>query len=327
MYLLSLATLKHIKFILLFVIVSVAKGQQYPFWSQYRSNLFMMNPAAAGTKKDFNTALTYRNQWVGMTGGPKTLSVSADGKLAKGKMGLGAFVFQDKIGPYSYTSMAVAVAYKIKFPDVALSFGLNGSYNSQGINGAFLTYQNSQDVAMLNITSTGKAKAFNAAGGILLYNDRFHLGISANNLAGTSFNYDLSKNSVKRGVYKTVPHFCASLGYNWGDNPDFVFENNLMVVLVAGTPLLVDYYLRVHIKNALFVGAGVRLGSAIVGQLGYTFQQWGQISYSYDYTTNKLNSFNSGSHEIRLVFFYEKPKRRNGRGTGEFIHQRYQYML
>jgi hypothetical protein len=100
-----------------------------------------------------------------------------------------------------------------------------------------------------------------------------------------------------------------------------------MAVYVSGVPFLLDYYLRLHVKNAFFFGAGIRLGVAVVGQLGYTFQQWGQISYSYDYSTNKLNAYNSGSHEIKLVFFYEKPKGRRGRGTGEFIHQRYQYML
>ncbi|MEO8761671.1 MAG: type IX secretion system membrane protein PorP/SprF, partial [Bacteroidia bacterium] len=328
MYLLSLAALKLVKLILLFLCVSIAHAQQYPFWTQYRSNLFMMNPAAAGTKKDVDFGLSYRDQWVGMAGAPKTLSASLDGRVAKGKVGLGGFVFQDKIGPYSYTSVAIAAAYKIKFPDVALSFGMNGSYNSQGINGASLTYQNTQDAAFTNVLSTGKARAFNAAGGIMLYNDRFHIAISANNLAGTSFNYDLNpQDNIKKGQFKTVPHFCASIGYNWSGNPNFIWENNVMLVLVAGTPLLFDYYLRLHIKNAFFFGAGIRIGSAVVAQLGYTFQNWGQISYSYDYTTNMLNSYNSGSHEIKLRFFFEKQKKRKGRGTGEFIHQRYQYML
>jgi len=327
MYLLSLAVLKRVIFILLFFTVSAAHAQQYPFWSQYRSNLFMMNPAAAGAKKDVDFGLVYRDQWVGMAGAPKTLSASLNGRVAKGKVGLGGFIFQDKIGPYSYLSVALAAAYKIKFPDVALSFGLNGSYNSQGINGASLTYQNSQDLAMLNVTATPRATAFNAAGGVMLYNDRFHIAISVNNLAGTTFNYDISQDNPKRGLYKTVPHFCASVGYNWSGNPDYIWENNLMSVIVAGAPILIDYYLRLHIKNAFFFGAGIRVSSAVVAQLGYTFPKWGQISYSYDYTTNKLNSYNSGSHEIRLSFYFEKEKRRRGRGTGEFIHQKYQYML
>ncbi len=324
MYLLSLAALKHIKFILLFFIVSIGHAQQYPFWTQYRSNLFMMNPAAAGTRGDLDFRMTYRNQWVGFAGAPKTLGASLHAKLYKGKMGVGGYVFQDKIGPYSYLSAALAYAFKIKFDDVHLSIGANGSYNTMGINGASLTYQNSQDEAMINVISTQKAKAFNAAAGIMLYNDRFHIAFSMNNLAGTTFNYDKTTEIVKRGQFKTVPHFCASVGYNWSENKNFIWENNLMAVFVSGAPILVDYYLRLHIKNAFFVGAGVRLGVAVVGQIGYTFPDWGQISYSYDYSTNKLTSYNSGSHEIKLAFFYSKKKLAHGRGLGEFKNQKYQ---
>jgi type IX secretion system PorP/SprF family membrane protein len=319
--------LKYIKIILILFVVKVAKAQQYPFWTQYRTNLLMMNPAEAGTGKDVDFRMSYRDQWVGFSGAPKTLGTSLNSKLYKGKMGVGGYVFQDKIGPYSYLSAALAYAFKINFDDVALSIGMNGSYNTQGINGASLTYQNSQDEALFNVISTQKAKAFNAAGGVKLYNDRFFIALSANNLAGTTFIYDKTMEVVKRGIYKTVPHFCAAIGYNWSENDNFIWENNLMAVLVSGAPILLDYYLRLHIKNAFFFGAGIRLGVAVVGQVGYTFKEWGQISYSYDYSTTKLAAYNSGSHEIKLVYFFEKQKGGRGKSTGKFAHQRYQYIL
>lgn len=308
----------------MFFVAYEVQAQQYPFWSQYRSNLFMMNPAVAGTRKDIDFRMSYRDQWVGFAGAPKTMAVSLQAKLYKGKMGVGGYVFQDKLGPYSYLSAALAYAFRIKFDDVALSFGLNGSYNTMGINGASLTYQNTQDEAMLNVISTKKATAFNAATGVLLYNDRFYVSLSMNNLAGTTYNYDKTMELVKRGTYKTVPHFCASVGYNWSANMNYIFENNLMAVYVGGAPILVDYYLRLHIKNAFFVGAGIRLGVAVVGQVGYTIPQWGQISYSYDYSTNNLVAYNGGSHEIKLAFFYSKAKQQNGHGLGEFKNQKYQ---
>ncbi|MFI5205923.1 MAG: type IX secretion system membrane protein PorP/SprF, partial [Candidatus Paceibacterales bacterium] len=285
---------------------------------------FMMNPAVTGTRCDFDFRMSYRDQLVGFSGAPKTLGASLNAKLYKGKMGVGGYIFQDKIGPYSYLSAALAYSFIIKFNDVKLSIGANGSYNTMGVNGASLTYQNSQDEALLNVISTQKAKAFNAAAGLMLYNDRFHIAFSMNNLAGTTYNYDKTMEIVKRGIYKTVPHFCASVGYNWSQNKNFIFENNLMAVYVVGTPILVDYYLRLHIKNALFVGAGIRLGVAVVGQIGYTFPEWGQISYSYDYSTNKLGAYNSGSHEIKLAFFFNKKKLDHGRALGEFANQKYQ---
>lgn len=315
--------MKYIKFIFLSLIAINIHAQQYPFWTQYRSDLFLMNPAVAGTRQDVDFRMSYRDQWVGFAGAPKTMGASLNAKLYKNKMGVGGYVFQDKIGPFSYLSAALAYAFKIKFDDVALSIGANGSYNTMGINGASLTYQNTQDEALMNVISTQKARAFNAAGGALLYNDRFFISFSVNNLAGTTYNYDKTMEIVKRGIYKTVPHFCASVGYNWSGNPNFIWENNLMAVFVAGAPILVDYYLRLHIKNTVFFGGGIRLGVAVVGQLGYTFE-WGQISYSYDYSTNGLAPYNAGSHEIKLAFFYSKPHQQKGRGLGEFKNQKYQ---
>ena len=221
------STLKHIGFILLFFVTGIGYAQQYPFWTQYRSNLFMMNPAVAGTRGDVDFRMTYRNQWVGFAGAPKTMGASLHAKLYKGKMGLGGYIFQDKIGPYSYLSAALAYAFKIKFDDVALSIGANGSYNTMGINGATLTFQNSQDEAMMNVISTQKAKALNAAAGLMLYNDRFHISFSVSNLAGTTFNYDKTAEIVKRGIYKTVPHFCAAVGYNWSENKNFYLGKQL----------------------------------------------------------------------------------------------------
>ena len=284
----------------------------------------MLNPAVAGTRKDVDMRISYRDQWTGFLGAPKTLNASINAKLYKNKMGIGAYIFQDKIGPFSYVSAALAYAFKIKFDDVALSIGGSGSYNTLGVNGALLTYQNTQDEALLNVMSTKKAKAFNAAGGALLYNDRFFISVSVNNLAGTTYTYDKTMEVVKRGIYKVVPHFGIAIGYNWSENPDYVWENNLMAVSVAGAPILVDYYLRLHIKNAFYFGAGIRLGVAVVGQIGYTFPGWGQITYSYDYSTNALTPYNGGSHEIKMAFFFLKASQQRGHGLGEFKHQKYQ---
>lgn len=284
-----------------------------------------MNPAAAGMRADVEGGATYRNQWTGFAGAPVTMGASVTGRLYKNKMAVGGFVFQDKIGPYNWLSAALAYAFRIKFDDVALSIGLNGSYNSQGVNVGSLSYQDTHDQTMLNIYNNPKATNFNAAGGAMLYNDRFFISLSANNLAGSNFNYD--KVAKRYGEYRTVQHYCFALGYNWSANPDFVWENNLMAVYVGGVPPLLDYYLRLHIKNAFFFGAGYRFGVAVVAQAGYTFENTFQVAYSYDYNTNKLSTISNGSHELKLVYLFNKTQLKHGRGLGEFKHQRYQYML
>ncbi|HWY37485.1 MAG TPA: type IX secretion system membrane protein PorP/SprF [Bacteroidia bacterium] len=316
--------LKYLRYILLFCLPLASKAQQYPFWTQYRSNQFMMNPAVAGTRQILDARLSYRNQWTGFEGAPVTMGASFHAKVYKNKLGAGCFVFQDKIGPFTTLTSALALAYKIKFDDVALSFGANGSYNMQRANVGFMTYQNTQDNVINNIASTQKSNVFNAAAGLLLYNDRFHVGFSINNLMGSTFKYD-KKSTAKVGEIKTVSHYCFSVGYNYAANPAFVWENNVMAVLVPGIPILLDYYLRLHIKAGLFVGAGIRFGTAVVGQVGWTIKEY-QVSYSYDYATNNLRGPTGGSHEIKLVYFHSQSHLKHHGVSKEFLKQKFQYI-
>jgi type IX secretion system PorP/SprF family membrane protein len=314
--------------IVLFLAPILAWAQQYPFWTQYRSNLFMLNPAVAGTRQDIDARLSYRNQWVGFEGAPKTMGVSYHQKLYKNKMGLGGFVFQDQIGPFKNITTALAYAFKIKFDDVALSLGLNGSYNMQQVTQGFMTYQNTQDLAITNVLTTQKAHNYNAAAGVMLYNDRFYVAASMNNLIGSSFTYDkTSKGNTKYGVIQTVSHICLALGYNYSANPDYVWENSILANMVSGTPILFDYNLRLHIKHGLMVGGGFRLGTAVVAQVGWTFEDWVQLSYSYDFGTNHLRSTNSGSHEVKIVIFHNKAHLDHHKGVKEFQKQKFQQLL
>lgn len=319
--------LKYLLLILSFGLSSFLRAQQYPFWTQYRSNHFMLNPAVAGSRQIYDARLSYRNQWVGFDGAPKTMGASYHRKIYKNKMGVGGFVLQDQIGPFKTLTGAVAYSFRIKFDDVALSFGMNGSYNVQSVNAALMTYQNSTDVAISHMLTTQKTKNYNGAAGILLYNDRFYIGAAMNNLLGSTFTYDKTKAQNTKGEIKTVPHMCVSLGYNYSANPDYIWENTTAVIFVAGSPILFDYNLRLHINNALMVGGGIRLGTALVGQVGWTFTDWAQVSYSYDYNTNRLRPTNSGSHEIKIVFFHSRQHLDHHKGGKEFQKQKFQYLI
>jgi type IX secretion system PorP/SprF family membrane protein len=316
--------LKRLTLILLLCLPLFSKAQQYPFWTQYRSNLFMMNPAVAGTRQIVDARINYRNQWVGFEGAPVTMGASFHAKAYKNKMGIGGFVFQDKIGPFTTLTSALAYSFKVKFDDVALSFGVNGSYNMSRISASYMTVQNSQDVILANAAANAKSNAFNGAGGLLLYNDRFHIGVAINNLMSSTYKYD-KKASRKVGEIKTVPHYCFSLGYNYALNPDYVWENSMLAVLVPGIPILLDYYLRLHIKAGLFVGGGIRFGTAVTGQLGWTWGEY-QVSYSYDYNTNHLKSASNGTHEVKLVYAHSQSHQQHHGVSKEFLKQKFQYI-
>lgn len=301
-------------------------AQQYPWWTQYRANQTLYNPAFCGTKRLVDIRLNYRNQWTGFDGSPKTYALALNARLWKGRVGVGGFIFKDDIGPFKKINSSLTAAYHLKFSDSELSFGVQGNFMVQRFNGNDVTLRNQQDKA-INLYAEDKQKTFDGSFGLLYFNDRFHIGIGANNIAGSKMEYYKS-DSLKKGNYTNVPHYNFSAGFNWADDLDYTFENSILATYVPGVPLSFDYTIRLHIKQQLIAGLSFRLNDAIALQLGYTIKEKVQISYSYDFVTSPLRKYQSGSHELTLIFSSNFGTDKKRRGLDKrFTKQRYQYLI
>jgi type IX secretion system PorP/SprF family membrane protein len=308
---------------LLFSIKSYA--QQMPFYTQYRNNQFLLNPAIAGTKRTYDARIGYRAQWVGYEGAPSTSTVSFHSRYFKGKLGTGIYILQDKIGPFKFTDYGLSVAYHIRFPDVELSIGLSGDYKKYFLQGDKISIQLTQDPA-INQAVTDNVGIMDASAGLLLYNDRFHVGFSSQNLFEA--NAEFYKNDTsKRGNVTLVNHLNFSLGYNYAQNPDYVWESNFLINYVTAAPMVFDYTLRMHYKEKMFAGASIRLGDAIALHLGYTLYEKFRISYSYDLIIGKLRGYSGGTHEINLAFSAMHFSKKKSFINTQFLRQRYGYMF
>ncbi len=316
---------KFLIFIFIYLTLHVC-AQQYPWWSQYRNNQTLYNPAFCGTKRVLDIRINYRNQWTGFDGSPKTYALSLNSRLWKGRIGIGGFIFKDDIGPFRNLSTSLTAAYHLKFADSEISFGAQGNYLRQTFNGSDVTLRNQQDKAV-NQYLEDKDSNFDGSFGLLYYNDRFHLGIGGNNIASSKFEF-YKNDSLKKGRFTNVLHYNLSAGFNWADDPNFTFENSILAVFVPGVPFSFDYTLRLHMRQQLIAGLSFRLNDAIALQLGSTIKENFQISYSYDIVTSPLRKYQSGSHELSLIFSSNMGTDKKRRGVDKrFIRQRYQYLL
>jgi type IX secretion system PorP/SprF family membrane protein len=314
-------------FIFIFIVVSyVGFAQQYPWWSQYRNNQTLYNPAFCGTKRVIDIRINYRNQWTSFDGAPKTYALSLNSRLWKGRVGLGGFIFKDDIGPFKNINSSLTAAYHLKFADSEISFGVQGNYLRTSFNGNNITLRHQQDKA-INQYATDKTGTFDGSFGLLYYNDRFHLGVGANNIASSKMEF-YKNDSLKKGKYTNAPHYNISAGFNWADNPEFTFEHSVLAVYVPGVPFSFDYTLRVHMKKQLIAGFSFRLNDAVALNVGYTIKENFQINYSYDIVTSPLRKYQNGSHEITLIFSSMMGTDKKRRGLDKrFIKQRYQYLI
>ena len=302
-------------------------AQQMPYYSQFVNNYGMLNPAFTGVKGLFNAVVDYRTQWVGYDGAPQTSTINLNSRFLNGKMGAGLYMMQDVVGPSQQTNFGANYAYHIHFPDCELSTGLSGNYTKYTLNGNKITLHNTQDPS-IDQTVSSTVGVPDANVGFYLYNDRFHIGFSALHLLQSKAKF-YTGDTLKKSIIKYAPQMYGSLGYNYSQNSDYVWENTLLIDYVQGPPtIMLDYTLLVHYKRKIYAGASVRLNDAIALHLGVTILEGLQVSYSYDIIISKLQSYNSGSHEIMLIYNFDyTTNNRNSQRAKRFAHQRYSYML
>ncbi|MBI3500324.1 MAG: type IX secretion system membrane protein PorP/SprF [Bacteroidetes bacterium] len=314
-------------FYLSYVICHLSFSQQMPYYTQFKPNNIMLNPAVAGTKRIMDARLFYRNQWTGFDDAPVTMGFSANSRFMNGSMGAGIAYFSDKTGPTSRNDFALAYSYHAKFDDVELSLGAAGHLLSYLVDGSKLHMHIPFDNA-IDLAAFQKKKVWDASAGALFYNDRFHVGVSVLNFMEPTINYYPNDDTLHKTKIHMVPHVYGSVGYNWSGQEDWIWENSLQAVYSAFNPIVVDYNLRLHYKQVIFGGLSIRLRDAIALNAGVTIAGEFHISYSYDFIVSPLSAYQSGSHEIMLAWSsnlgLDKQKKYD---TSRFKRQRYGYMF
>jgi type IX secretion system PorP/SprF family membrane protein len=305
----------------------ICNSQQMPYYTQFKSNNAFISPAAVGTKRFIDARMDYRLQWAGFDDAPVTKGFSVNSRLVKGTMGLGINYFDDKTGPTKRSDLSFAYSYHIKFDDVELSAGLAYEMLTYLVDGTLLNLRVPLD-NVIDLTTTQRKKVTNASGGLLFYNDRFHIGVSVLNLLQPTINYYAVGDPLHKTNILMVPHVYANIGYNWSGQPQWIWENSLQVLYAEANPMTIDYNLRIHYMQKVFGGISIRLGDAIAFQAGTTFKEDFHISYSYDLVISSLRAFQAGSHEIMLAWSSDLGRDKKHRyNTDRFKKQKYRFMF
>src|SRR5687768_5876314 len=112
------------KIILLTAIMAgavIAKTQQLQSSSLYDMQGVLHNASMAGIQQSDDVkgiaGITYRDQWSGISGSPKTMTIFGSFALPKHKIGVAGYVYNDQTGPTSRTGVELSLAKHILFND------------------------------------------------------------------------------------------------------------------------------------------------------------------------------------------------------------------
>lgn len=295
---------------ILFIIILVSaclKGfaQQDAQFTQYMYNMSVINPAYATSKMGvLNLGGIYRTQWVGAEGAPKTGSFFAHTPI-KDNMEIGLSFTNDQIGEgiVNENTIAADYAYILTLNEkVKLSFGVKVGVNlfNTDFSGLILpdgtvVGSNSLDPAFNNLNQS----FLNLGSGAFLYSDNYYLGLSVPNFLP---NKHLKGEDGVSAIGTDEMHFFLTGGYVWDISDKLKFKPATMVKAVQGAPLSFDITANFLINNRFEAGAAYRFDDSISGLVGFRVTPTLRIGYAYDYTLTNLGDYNSGSHEVFLLF-------------------------
>lgn len=284
-------------FLVMLLFTSIAfYGQQEPQYTQYMYNTSIINPAYAGSTGNTTIFGLYRAQWVGLEGAPTTTNISMNKPIEGTNIGYGIEIINDKVGPSDQSQFSTNLSYTIFLNnDNRLAFGLKLTGSLLNIDYTKLNqYSQGESILQNNVSNRFSP---NIGAGLYYYNRNSYLGLSIPMILDTK-RYDDIVNSTANQRYHVylVGGKIYDLDYNLKFKPAFITK------VVSGAPIQVDFSGNFMFNEKFTFGVGYRWSASLSAMAGFQISNKLFLGYGYDRETTKLSNYNSGSHEIFLLF-------------------------
>lgn len=285
------------------VIYTCALAQQTPQFTQYMYNTIAVNPGYTGSREALSIIALHRSQWVGMKGAPTTQTVSIHSPLRNDRFGVGFSFINDKLGyernNYLYGDFSYTVNLGI---ETKLAFGIKAGLSYYSIDEALYNDpQVNSDPYFNNRFNIWKP---NVGAGIYLHQPKWYVGFSSPRLIENDYNKD--------GAYKAIEqsHYYGIAGYVFDltNNGSIKMRPTGLVKLTKGAPASIDGTLSFLFNEKFWIGGAYRVDDSVGALADFQISKQLRIGYAYDYPISKIRPYNSGSHEIFLLFDFKFDK-------------------
>jgi type IX secretion system PorP/SprF family membrane protein len=283
---------------------SVSLG--YPVYSQYLQNGLLINPAYAGSRGSLSTFLSYRMQWIGIPDAPVFQTISLNAPTKNDKVGLGIMAEFMKFGFTKSQSIYASYAYRIRFGQGRLSFGLRAGFDRSNTDySGILT--TSPDRVFMN--SDKPYFLPNVGAGVYYFSDKLFGGFSIP--AFLSYRKNTSTGAVE--AYHSFSEY------------DLIFSGGGLVsisqALKFKPSILIDYSLQSTkrltqldlngnfiFSDLIWLGGSWRTSEQVlVGIMQIQLNPQLMFGFSYDYPVGRMSTYSKGSSEfiLRYEFGYK----------------------
>jgi type IX secretion system PorP/SprF family membrane protein len=286
--------------IITLLVTTLLWSQQDAQYTQYMYNMSVINPAYTTSDLGIiNIGGLHRTQWVGIIGAPKSSNIFVHTPI-NNEIEIGFSLINDNIGDVVKENNIYAdFAYKLNLEENGiLSFGLKTGITFFDVNFNDFDLESGDVFTDPNFAENINQSFFNIGAGVYFNTDNYYIGFSIPNFLKAKH---LDRNN---GKYQGVdqPHLYLTGGYVFEINNLFKLKPAFMTKVVKGAPASVDLTANILYNNRLEFGIGYRFNDALTGLFNIKATPELRIGYAYDHTVSNLGPFNSGSHELFILY-------------------------
>ncbi|MCA8829859.1 PorP/SprF family type IX secretion system membrane protein [Hymenobacter pini] len=293
---------------LLLLAAAPALAQQQAQYSQYMNNNYILNPGTTGVEDYIDVKASYRTQWTGLEGAPKTYYLSASSSLGKWRTtskrtlydrrrpfhAIGGLVYNDQTGPTSRKGAYLSYAYNLVLrPNLRMALGVSAGMQQFAVDGSQLRFFDPTTVA-----PSDAARVPDATVGLWVYSSDFYVGVSGAQLLGNKLNFSYGPTTLADGAGNYLRrHYFATAGVRVPLSRDWSLVPSVLVKAVQPAPLSLDLNAKLKYQDLLWGGVSWRAFDSFVVLGGLNYEQF-TFGYSYDAGLSKLAAYHGGSHEV-----------------------------
>jgi type IX secretion system PorP/SprF family membrane protein len=281
-------------------------SQDVPY-SQYYSNLVVLNPAFVGTVPSDRINMFYRNQWLRTGAGFHSVGVAYDKNISEYNSGVGLIVKNEISGMQILTVIDLAYSYRIKISsDLSISMGVEGGIIQKYMNTSDLIFENSEFVG----SGFSKIVPDFSFGAVSFYKN-IYSGISVSHIAEP---YQGRGNSVNEKLNRRYVLF---LGYTYYIPTGLLSEERVLSPNILFQTQGLQYNINWGFSfqyNRVLGGLWIRHNlkpdfDAMIFSLGFKTKNY-KFAYSYDMNIGKKTMVMLGAHEVSFTTIFETKKKK-----------------
>lgn len=288
-------------FLIVLLLPLCAQAQQFPFYSQYIYNPYVINPAFVGAGRAFEVNATYRRQWANIEDGPKTLQFDVQYPFNP-RVSMGVNVYEDRTVMLSSTTAMLTYGYKVPLATGhVLGFGLSGGMVSNRIRTDDVSAIDVSDPALASATNNNMALDGNFG---MYYNFRnLYVGFSMVRLFDNTV---ITEDSFQQIKLSKLENKIAYASYRFSfANDTWAFQPNFMYRFATANINFYEATGIISYNNMVDVGGGFRegFGPILMGRLRIKNLEAG---FAYDFPSALPQVSTGGTYEVQLKYKFGK---------------------